>query len=67
MQHVANVTELHGRPGAAAIEVAKLSHAYASADGDVPAHYAFKIRSDVASLRREYERAKSAGPRKPAY
>jgi NitT/TauT family transport system ATP-binding protein len=37
MQHVANVTELHGRPGAVAIEVAKLSHAYASADGDVPA------------------------------
>jgi NitT/TauT family transport system ATP-binding protein len=37
MQHVANVMELHGRSGAAAIEVAKLSHAYASADGDVPA------------------------------
>jgi len=37
MQHVAHVTELHGRPGEAAIEVAHLSHAYSSADGDVPA------------------------------
>jgi NitT/TauT family transport system ATP-binding protein len=37
MQHVAHVTGLGGTPGEAAIEVAGLSHAYASADGDVPA------------------------------
>jgi len=37
MQHVANVTGLDGRPDAAAIEVADLSHVYAGADGGVPA------------------------------
>jgi NitT/TauT family transport system ATP-binding protein len=37
MQHVANVTALHGHPAQAAIEVAGLSHVYAGADGGVPA------------------------------
>ena len=37
MQHVANLTELRGRTGDAAIEVEGLSHVYAGADGGVPA------------------------------
>ena len=37
MQHVANVTRLHGEPEEAAIEVADLSHVYAGPQGSVPA------------------------------
>ncbi len=37
MQHVADVTELHDRPAAAAIEVANLTHVYAGVDGGVAA------------------------------
>ena len=37
MQHVANVTRLHGEPEEVAIEVADLSHVYAGPQGSVPA------------------------------
>lgn len=37
MQHVANLSELRGRAGEAAVEVDALSHVYAGADGGVPA------------------------------
>jgi NitT/TauT family transport system ATP-binding protein len=37
MQHMANLTELRGRTGEAAIEVAALNHTYAGLDGGVPA------------------------------
>ena len=37
MQHVANLSELRGRAGEAAIEVERLSHVYAGPDGGVPA------------------------------
>ena len=37
MQHVANLTHTHERPGEVAIEVANLGHVYAGPDGGVPA------------------------------
>ena len=37
MQHVANLTDVRGRAGEAAIEVERLSHVYSGPDGGVPA------------------------------
>ena len=37
MQHLANLSDVHGRADEAAIEVERLSHVYAGPDGGVPA------------------------------
>ena len=63
MQHVANVTELAGRPAQAAIEVADLSHVYAGADGGVPALQDISMSVGTGRFVVSSARAAAARPR----